>query len=476
MNKFAGLVIDSSDDVDGASIRSWFDIENIPDFVKSAERVDPIRTDLPDDNYALVLVDHGVKMKKYATTDKGNTALSVVYLLKQGHYLPPQAVKIAAQNLIEACGRFGLDIPEQLKLAASSGMSSIAGESQSPYIAQAYKKQRQAPLKEAEKESELNPQLGKGDPNQDVRKRTNMEPVMGSNFLEAPPFSTKERFSDTQGTSIDSEKLAYERHSMLGADTDTMSMFGPTAETRKRNWRTSPYVDVADWEPSAHLMQKKASAPIRTLLNGKYPVDSYDQVKTAEVYFKTHERVFHPRDRHTYCVKLAARMSELGIKAGEEIQKYAAEGYGDAITATVNFRKRYVDEQFHPALDTLLEKQAHVKPETFAEALEAFDKHAQIAHLWDSEIPDPWSSTYGITMVKIAEDEWSWDHNGVRVTEDDLENLSINGHHLVKKSFGDKFAEEFSKSPKSFFEALPLPNRLVLGRLAMDRYSGTGTE
>lgn len=478
MNKFAGLVIDPYDDVDGSMIRSMTNEHDIPDFIKSAERLDPDRSaSLPDDNYALVLLDQGAKLRKYATIDKGNTALSVMYLLKQSHYLPEVAIKTAAINLVEACERFGLEIPEQLKTAASTGISGISGESQHPFLRQTYNKQIQAPLRNDTREGEMNPQLGKGDANQDVRKRTNMEPVMGTNFLELPPFSTKERFGDSQGTSIDSEKLAsHEVRNMYGADNETRAWFdNPQAETRKRNWRTSPYIDVADWEPGADLMHKQASAR-HTLLNGRYPVDSFDQIKLAEAYFKDNEVSFHPRDRRTYCIKLASRAKELGLKVDTSIQKYAAEGYGGAVSSYINFRKQYVEEDFHPALDTLLEKQAQVKPETFAEVLADFDKIAQIDHLWDSHIPDPWTSTYGTTMDKVAEEDWRWDNNGVRVCEGDLDNLATNGLHLVKKSFGDKFAEGFREGPKTFFEALPLPNKLVLGRLAMDRYSGTGTE
>ncbi len=469
MNKFAGLIIDPYDDVDGTLIRSMLGEKDIPEFVKTAERVDADQSArIPDDNYALVLLDHGSKMRKYATIDKGNTALSVLYLLKQAHYLPANAVKVAAQNLIEACERYGLDVPEQLKLAAQTGISGITGTSQHPYVHGAFKKQQQAPLPENKKESDSNPQLGKTGPDQDVRRRTNMEGVMGANFMELPPFSTKERFADTQGTSIDSTKMA-------SANPELQWLFNNNAETKKRNFRVSPYVDVAEWEPGAGLIEKTA-APKRTLLNGKYPVDSMEQVKLAQDYFGEYGFSFHPRERREYCVKLAARMDELGMTPNSEVQSYAAEGYGDAVGAHINFRKQYVGEDFHSALDTLMEKQAYVKPETFAEALATFDTVANIKHLWDSEIPNPWLSTYGTTLEKIAADEWSWDTNGVRVDEGDLENLAANGHHLVKKSFGEKFADEFSKSPKTFFEALPLPNKLVLGRLAMDRYSGTGTE
>jgi len=72
---------------------------------------------LPDDAYALVLVNGDQVMKKFATIDSGNTALSVMYFLKTAHKLPEEAQKVAAQNLVAACGWYGLDAPELLKEA-----------------------------------------------------------------------------------------------------------------------------------------------------------------------------------------------------------------------------------------------------------------------------------------------------------------------------------------------------------------------
>ncbi len=459
MNKFAGLVLDIHDDVDGAVLRGMIaDPKDIPDFIKSAELITSDKAaSIPDDNYALVLVDHGRKMRKFATVDKGNTALSVLYLLKQAHLLPGKAVKVAAANLLEACDRFHLEAPEQLKLAASTGISSISDESDAHF--------RRAV---DSREGEERPELGKGDASADVRNRANTEPVMGTNFMEVPPFTTKERFSDQKGTSIDNEKLA-------SADLTGMFSSGVNVSTRKRNWRTSPYVDVADWEPGADSLHKVASAS-RTLLNGKYPVDSYDQVKLAEKYLEEHHLKFHPEYRRAYCVKLAERQQELGIESSSLVEKYASAGYGGDVDAHVLYRRRFVTEDMHPVLEMMVEKRAQVNPETFVEALHEFDKIAHLKHLWGSSISDPWASTYGLSLEKVAEEDWDWEENGVYVDEDDLENLATNGMQLLVKSFGEKFAEEFRKEPKTFFQALPLPNKLVLGRMAMDRYSGTGTE
>jgi hypothetical protein len=302
--------------------------------------------------------------------------------------------------------------------------------------------------------------LGQGNAKDgDVQARTNIGGVGGANYLNTP--------SGPGG--IEDPGTAVEKVAGAFGDADGEVV------TKHKNWRVSPYVDIQDWEPGADIV-KEAAAPQRTLLDGRYPVDSYDQVKTAEAYFSSGIRRFHPRQRREFCVKLAARMNELLIDVPELIEKYASPGYGADAEAYVSYRRGFVDEEFHPALDALLEKRAQVNPDTYAEALCEFDQMTNLHYHWDSQIPDPWASTFGPSLEKVAADEWTWDSGGVRVDEQDLQNLAVNGFDLVKEKFGADFAKQYAKSPKTFFNALPLPNKTVLGRLAMDRHPGTYTE
>lgn len=462
MSQFTGLVFDSYDDTTGEVLKSVVpDMAGLPTFVKEAHRISPAESDaVPDDNYALVLIKQGHKHRKFATIDPGNTALSVLYLLKQAHLLPTKAVKVAAHNLMEACERHGIEAPDHLKIAAKTGVSGVSGESQQPYLRKELNAlaEKDFPMPEPPGETTLNPQLGKVDPaDPAIKAQTNYASNQGTNPVSSLGGSDKEKTAE--------------------ADQATRDMFssGDIATTRRQNYRTSPYVGMEDWEPGADL-EKKASAPVRTLLRGQYPIDSYDQVKTASAYFEVNTRKFDPRDRREYCIKLASRMEELGIKVPDSIDKYASVGYGADVDSYVGFRRQYAAEEFHPTLDLLLEKRAQVSPGTFADALEDFDKIAQIHHYWDSEIPDPYFSTFGPSMDKIASDEWRWDEQGVRIDEDDLQNLSVQGRALIVESFGENFADEFAKGPKTFFNALPTPQKLLVGRMAMDRDSGTGTE
>ena len=526
MKRLSGYVFDTYDDVDGQVLRSI--VENpstLPSFVKTASRLTPAQAEsLPDDQFALILFDGTEKMKKFATVDKGNTTLSVLYLLKQAHLLPPQAVKTAANNLIGALEFHGLPVPEELEKTAKSGVSPVSGKSQSPYATKAKVHQLQYPeILEEPKESHDNPQLGKGEGAwDDVKERVNVEGSPGTNFMELPSFSPKEKVKvagigdihHMQNAKVDidfgngkmlrkgenmeihpfdHEKGAvpiklpsgefiyigfqhgHEKHAHAQAAGEVANLFNNQMGTKQQSWRESPYYDVNGWDPSKATSEIKPDAE-RTLLEGSYAIDGYDQVKTASVYFDQNYKHLAPRDRHTYCVKLASRMSELGMPIPEGIQRYGSSTYAADVDSYVEHRRPYVHEEAHEALDLLLEKRAQVSPGVFAEALAEFDHLNDLNWHYDDKIADPWYSTFGPSMQKIAEANWRYDEGGLRIGEDELKALSLNGRHLVKKTFGEDFATEFQKSPKSVFDSLPKPNKQILARLASDHHSGTFTE
>ena len=120
MEKLSGLVLDVYDDPSGDVFRSIFPTkENVPELLKQAHFITPEeRQELPDRVFSLVLHNDGEVLRKYACTDGGNTALSVEYFLKTASKLPQEAQKVAAENLVEACGWYGIDPPEQLQKIA----------------------------------------------------------------------------------------------------------------------------------------------------------------------------------------------------------------------------------------------------------------------------------------------------------------------------------------------------------------------
>ena len=83
----------------------------LPDFVKEAS---PVGHDEHQNLYALVMIEDGKVLQKFATADPGNTWLSTLYFARTKSNLPIEAQKVAAANLIEACDAFEIEIPDFL--------------------------------------------------------------------------------------------------------------------------------------------------------------------------------------------------------------------------------------------------------------------------------------------------------------------------------------------------------------------------
>ena len=134
MRKLASELLDFYDDPEHVIFKQRFpDPEVLPDFIKAAKLLTPEeRRALPDDLFALVVDEDDGKLRKFARTDKANTALSVVYFLDGGAAkLSDELAKTAAESLIEGCGWYDLEAPEVLQKIAKGeideGVTKIAG-------------------------------------------------------------------------------------------------------------------------------------------------------------------------------------------------------------------------------------------------------------------------------------------------------------------------------------------------------------
>lgn len=111
-NKHAGVTLDWYDDK-GATLKAVFPtLESLPDVIKTAA-VCP-QENLNNEDFALITLDEGHVMRKFACHDAGTTAMSVVYFMEHGDKLPENAQKVAAANLVMACGQFNMRPPAAL--------------------------------------------------------------------------------------------------------------------------------------------------------------------------------------------------------------------------------------------------------------------------------------------------------------------------------------------------------------------------
>ena len=229
----------------------------------------------------------------------------------------------------------------------------------------------------------------------------------------------------------------------------------------------SPRVDVSGKEPPKIIQEKTAQHFAMPSIQ-RYPLDSYTEVKQASSYFETYRSQFAPAHRREFCEHLVKRAGVLGITVSDEVQKYGGEGYAPYAELEIAFGSRalLVDDDHRILLSKLAESRPSVDPETFAVALEEFDKLAGLDQLYDSELMDPYLSVFGKTAGDIDPDGSHIIGNDY-VSNQQLKDLTGARHlELLTKTFGADFMKEFVKDPVGMFNSLPADQKKVIARCA----------
>jgi len=401
--------IDFYDDTNGTLLKEKLpDINAVPEFIKTAERLTPEEMDkLPDDVFALVAWDGTEKMRKFACVDQGNTALSVIYFMENKDLLPEEAQKTAAANLVTACGWYDMAAPVELEKIALIGpaMGALTG---GLALAQGH----------------------------DTMKRRKQALRMGV------PASQAMKIGELSGSNP----------MPRGKDPEKTAALQPHVDI---TGRTAP-VQIEREEAQHYCLVKEGSA--------RYPIDSVSQVEQAFRYFEDHGHEFEPFDRHLYCVKLASRASDLGLVPPETVERYGSTKMAQDFRIGVFTRKRMFREGTaeHSLLDDLEKRAAAYRPEVMAATLEQFDREHGLHHLWDSQIPDPYFTFFG--PEKRA--EWSYVDGNDVLTDERLKRCSKESIEQIEELFGDDMAEEFRKNPQQIFDSLPRDSKRIIMRVA----------
>lgn len=359
MHKYGGIVLDYYDDK-GATLKAKFPtVDSLPDAIKTAA-VRP-RDEVADQDFALVALDGGNVLRKFACTDSGTTAMSVIYFMEHGSKLPEDAQKTAAENLCSACIAFGIVPP--IPLIKMAGVGDI-----------------------------------------------------------------------------------------LGAREKVASM------------------DITGKRPRAKLASRRPKDPNDYMLGDKFPIDTWDRVKTAEQYILDNTHLLDSSIRRHCCVKLAAKAESIGYPINEFIKQAGATTFASLghVRAAVEMRKiATADKEQTEFLDELMEKSAQIGPAYFSECLRRYDIDNDLDGRWDVDIPNPWESTYGLQKTADV----IWEQGGDSVTAQALLNLARNRPNLMEDTFAEGFRDDFMKDPVGIFKSLPLPQKKLLARMAEDAAS-----
>jgi hypothetical protein len=214
-------------------------------------------------------------------------------------------------------------------------------------------------------------------------------------------------------------------------------------------------IDSSGQEPKL-VFEKRASQT--TALGGKYPLDSYADIRAAVDYFGTNWAEFDPVERHIYCVKTAAAAQSIGLEVPEMMSRYGSLMYADDITAHIASRKANLEKNAHVMYDALMEKKAELHPEEFADLLTKADISTGLNWHWGGPVADPYFATFGgykkEAMFKVASGE---------ISESQLKAIAESG--ALEGVFEADLVAGFKQNPAAIFSSLPDDAKQIIANL-----------
>lgn len=477
----SGLILDLHDDTQGYVLRQIYSsAEELPEVTKTAHRLtEEERTALPDDVFALVLINGDESLRKFACIDPGHTRLSVDYFIQTRHKLPVEAQKVAAVNLRRACDMYGVEHEELDKVALSLGRvgaaltgpvgtvlsAATALPGMARGIGQNVRKANQAGgnliAADIIKQSDASFTPAMPAPSVNDGKVTKRKAVIRK---IGAVLSTNEEGKDIKGQELVSQSPPTppkHKRGRLLTTPDSPAGFMAAAEKTLH-----PHIDVTGHDAKP-VMQKKAAHLFA--LRDRYPLDNLVQVKRAAAYFEEYGGRMAPADRHEYCTNMVKRADALGIEVSDEARKYGSTEYAPAeeVKVAMDIRRSLAqeNEKMLDMLDGLMSKQASVPPEVFCETLGMIDSSFGLNHHYDRYVPDPYWSTFG--FQKQAEFVETIDNE--TINEGQLKTFVANGAKArldLTGPFSEDMADEFIKDPVGIFKSMPREQKLIIMRLA----------
>ncbi len=539
MNKYAGVTLDWYDDK-GATLKAKFPtVDALPDVIKEAG-IRP-KEKLAHEDFALVAVDEGHVMRKYACHDPGTTAMSVIYFMEHGDKLPEGAQKLAAVNLTKACYDHGLEPPPVLAklailnpgtvsgalaggpgrrfegaahgtvggllggaaggalggmagmglgaLARSPGMGGLLGGGLGALygswrggramgrLARPPEAAAPAPAPKTAAITRYDhlPPLATASPGERLPVDAGLlSGALGGSFAGG---YLGRRLGGIPGALLGGMGGGLSGGAgglLAGQEIRRLRHGGPEKE------KSSGVIDITGQRPKPKVKtaQPKNDSDYAVVLpdgSRHYPIDSWDLVKKAEVYFSEEGLRMQPEIRRQFAVKLAAKARAIGYPLEGEIVEagstsYAAPGH---LKAAVEMRKiACAPGGPREWLDELFEKHASLEPGVYVECLRRFDVEQGLDRGWDRVVLDPWASTFGINKTA----EVVWESGAERVTDEALHELATNFGDDLKDQFTEDFVNEFQKDPVALFNSMPDPQKKILSRMANDSASYGASE
>ena len=450
--KTSGLILDVYDDVDGTTLKAAFDsTADIPQSVKVGHALSfDERNALPDDVFALVLREDGETIRKFACIDQGNTELSMLYFLDNGHKLDPEAQQKTAENLMIACSWYNIEAPEEIQKAA--GVASFL-----------VNKAAKNPIGTAMTVATL-PSTVKG---VSQKVKGNLANVRAG---EA-----------NAGGSIGGFDAFHKQAEAVGTRTMPLS-----AKTDQPHYASKAVVKSAmtalERDTPYEAPTEKKVATLTAMADGRYPLDSYVEVKQAAAFFDSFAGRMNIEERREFAVNLQKRASELAIPVSEKIAHYGSTQMASEDEWQNGYLSRLVNLGGDPDRLRLLDKVAEQRPlleaEKFAELLTEFDQLTNLHHYYDRGVIDPVLSSFSkeasLHGLNTSDNDFREVIKGTYVDAKRLADFALTHRREIDALFGCDFADKFQKDPVGTYKGLQDRRRVLLANLVMENAPGVG--
>jgi hypothetical protein len=491
-------VIDFHDDGGLLLVR---EAEAIPDYIKQASAISLKEVDeLPEDLFALVLVDGSKRLRKYACHDPAHTEISTFYLLRTYPKLTPDAVKVAAANLIQNRQIYHLPAEPMLaKLAETggepTGLGNVAEPKQGPKETGEATSGGQTPEQKLMPTDKVHPTGPDTMEAGESKERANQVEDLLLKYIEnrreglkmkvaAGQFglpSIPEKMEDPSQAAFDARDQA---RSSRPADVHVgalMPKVGDLTGTEAMPVGAKPKMPkdvkkMAAWGnmvlQGGRTVEQLWPAQVKTARHaGPLAIDTLEEIAEAEEVFSNSVKLasIDPSYRAPVARAIAERKAELGLGPSVGVAEYAGEFYkaGEDLFYAMMTRKRLAERMGKQADYSMLpELRKNLPAQAYAEKLAELDRRYGLDGYWNTEwIDDPWKAT--LAFEKRATIVYS--KGDVFVADKHLEWLAQHERQHLTKILDEDMVEEFCKNPIPVFNSMPEPMKKVLGRLAMDR-------
>ncbi len=183
-------------------------------------------------------------------------------------------------------------------------------------------------------------------------------------------------------------------------------------------------------------------------LNDKYPINTIEEIRTAEKYFHKYASEFSPSEKHEFSKNLVKRANVIGYEVeSPELNKYAGvNGYNPNLLNQLEYRYSLTNSpNCRLEYANLKDEVNKIHPLDFSEKLAKVDKISGLDKYYGKRIHDNYAATF--SSIKIADKQ-----NSENINYDSL--LSKDKREKLVSYLGDSFVKNLEENKENFFDTL----------------------